>query len=164
MTNLVRRTTTVLLALSVVILAAGCGSGGSNTSKAAFVKRADAICKAGDDKLRAINTKIGAVQRGSDEAKIFTQLASLTAQSVTISGTYVDQLDALETPSGDRDKLKAWIAGARRQIKLVSSLSRALAAHDQAKIATVSEQIATLAQKNNAFAGSYGMAECAKSQ
>lgn len=74
---------------------------------------------------------------------------------------YVDRLDALTVPDKDRDRLKAWIADQRRVQLLTGGLASAFAARDDARIATLSQQIAALDGANAAFAAKYGLAACA---
>lgn len=152
-----------LAALAAALLAAGCGGGGDD-AKADFVRQADAICRAGDAEVAELDAAIAAAQRGSDRTAVFAELARLTRRSVAVSSRAVDRLDALDKPAGDREALQGWIADARRQVALVGRLSTALAREDETAVATLSEQIDTLATRNNAFARRYGMADCARSR
>jgi hypothetical protein len=74
----------------------------------------------------------------------------------------VDQLDALTAPDRDRDRLKAWIADQRRAQLLRTGLAGAFTTRDDARISTLSQQIAAQDAANAAFAARYGMPECAK--
>lgn len=152
---------TAALALLAVAVG-GCG-GGDGVSKASFIKDADAICREGNTKVKALQDDIAAAQRNSDQRQVYADLARLTAQSARLSAPYVARLDALDTPADDRDALKAWIAGARRQIEAVRRLSAAFRAGDDTRIATLAEQVDALAMRANAFARRYGMRDCAQS-
>jgi hypothetical protein len=149
-------------ATAVIVAVAGCG-GDDGVSKADFIRRADAICREGNAKVRALQDDIAAAQRSSDQRRVYAELARLTARSAQLSSPYVARLDALDTPAGDRDELKAWVAGARRQLDAVRRMSTAFRAGDDARIATLAEQVDALASRTNAFARRYGMTDCANS-
>lgn len=142
------------------IAVAGCGS--DDSEKHAFINQANAICKRGNAEVRAITARIVKARAGSDPATVFRQLAAFTTEAGATYSRYVDQLDALTPPAGDRDRIKAWIAGQRRQLGVVNDLGKAFKARDQTQISRLSERIDVLTQSNNDFAKRYGMAECAK--
>ncbi|HEX6389586.1 MAG TPA: hypothetical protein VFZ89_09065 [Solirubrobacteraceae bacterium] len=149
-----------IAAVLAALVVAGCGDDGP--TKDDFAARADAVCREGNRALAPLDDQVADVQRDSDQRKVFAAMARLTRRSVTMSARYVDRLDALETPAGDRDRLKGWIADVRRQLTLIGELGDAFAAHDQAAIVRLSEQIDALNTRNNRFAASYGMRECAR--
>ncbi len=151
------------LLLILVAGLAGCGGGDDTATKASFAKQADAICARGNKEVAVLNRRIGEAQRSSDEKQVFAEMARLTKQSVGVSTRYLDQLDALETPEADRDRLKAWLADNRRQVAIIGQLSDAFAAADATRIATLSEQADRINTKSNAFALAYGMRECGRS-
>lgn len=148
--------------IASLTLAAGCGSDAGKSPKGGFIAEANAICKRGNDAGKPINEGIAQAQQASDPAKVFKRLAELTHEGAVIFVKYVDELDALTPPASDSEKIKGWIAGQRRQLTMVESLSRALKAQDQTRVAKLSEQVDSLTQANNGFAARYGMAECAK--
>lgn len=94
----------VLLALGVVV--AGCGgSAPADTSaaemgitKADFIAQADAICKAGDDKIGEA-AGMNATKKGQDEFVKNTIVPTIQSE--------LDQVRALPVPAGDEDQVKA---------------------------------------------------------
>lgn len=148
-------------AVALCVVVAGCG-GDDGPSKQDYAKRADAICADLNRALAPLNQEAANVQRGSNEAQVFNDLARVTQRSVDVSEPFLAKLDALETPGDDRDDLKSWIADGRRQLTLLTDLSKALAARDQAKIVRVSEQVDELTTRAARFAASYGMSRCAQ--
>lgn len=140
---------------------AGCGTN-PTAARTAFRAQANAICKQGNAAVGVITNAMRKAQRGGNPDKVFRRLSSLTREGAATFLPYVNRLDALSPPAADGDAIKAWIEAQRRQLTLEDSLSAAYKAQDTARIATLSEQIDTLAQASNSFARSYGMQECAK--
>jgi hypothetical protein len=152
------------LATAAVALAGCGGSSKDDEARAAFARRADAICRAGDVEARRLQDAVAAAQRGSDRHRVFAELARLTRRAVTISAPFVERLDALEKPGADREELQAWIAASRRHLVLVERLANAFGREDETRVATLSEQIDALAMRNDAFARDYGMEDCARAR
>lgn len=160
MTGSSRRALLVTGAIAALVLG-GCGSN-TGAARREFRAQANAICKQGNAAVRVITEAMKKAQRSGNPNKVYRDMASLTAQGAATFLSYVNQLDALTTPAADGDQIKAWIEAQRRQLVLVNTLSAAYKARDATKIATLSEQIDSLAQASNRFASSYGMQECAK--
>ncbi|MCW2999125.1 MAG: hypothetical protein JWN65_2674 [Solirubrobacterales bacterium] len=150
-------------AVAGAILLAGCGSGSGGPTREAYVKAANRICADGNKAVAGLADRIQAAQRGADPERVFSDLAGLTREASEASQPYLDRLDALGTPGDDRDRLKGWIADQRRQRSLLAELGDAFQQRDEATISTLSQRIAALTTKNDAFAASYGLTECAKS-
>jgi hypothetical protein len=152
------------LAAAMVAVASISGCGGSTgTSKQDFVTKANKICAEGNQAVEGVAKQISAAQRASKASEVYRRVAALTKKAAATSDPYIDRLDALDTPSGDRDQLKAWVASVRQQETKLNELGTAFAKRQPAKIARLSEQIDTLDQKNNLFAKGYGMSDCATS-
>lgn len=122
---------------------------------------AQRICVQADQADAALARQVATAQRGSRPGRVYREVARLTVRRSTTIKRYVDRLDALTVPDRDRDELKAWIADQRRVQLLTSGLAGAFAARDDARIATLSQQIAALDASNAAFAARYGLPACA---
>ncbi len=148
------------LALVLVVPAAGCGDDGQ--AKRDYVKRAGGICTAGAVAAADVARRTAAAQRGSDPDVVFSQLATLTEEAVRTAQPVLDQVAALAPPSGDEDKLKAWLTDLRRRQSLRRALAEAFADRDETAISTLSQRIATLGVSTAAFATRYGLRPCAR--
>ena len=89
------------LALTVAATAAGCGDDGP--SKAEFVKKADAICAKASKDTTAKAQQLTSGGR-PDRAKLEQFINETALPGVKKE---VDQIDKLDTPKGDEDKIKA---------------------------------------------------------
>lgn len=100
------------LASFAVLIAAGCGDGGSEAalSKAQFIKRGDAICEKADETQNAglrgytaKNAKKASTQAGKEDLVTIVGLPPVK--------TEVEELHALGPPSGDEAKVEAILTG-----------------------------------------------------
>jgi hypothetical protein len=98
-------------------------------------------------------------QRNADADVVFRALADLTGRRARVTTPFLDQLDAMAAP--DRDQIKGWIAGLREQTAMLAQLAGAYARHDTGAVARLSEREDALSQRDDAFAGAYGMRTCA---
>jgi outer membrane murein-binding lipoprotein Lpp len=149
-------------AITGAALVAGCGADAGGPSKQTYISDANRICSDGNRAIKPLADRVDTAQRGADPDQVFRELAVLTRKASDASQPHLDRLDALKTPGGDRDALKGWIADQRRQQSLLAELGDALEERDDATISTLSQRIATLNTKNDAFAKKYGLAECAR--
>lgn len=116
------------LVAGIALFAAGCGGGDDSTTdsgasgasgasgvsgaapdKAAFIKQADAICSAGDDKIEAAQKSLGLSGQPStaEAAKFATDTIVPTIQDE------LDQLSDLTPPEGDEEQVDAVISAAQ---------------------------------------------------
>jgi len=156
------------LALAAVALAvAGCGGGHKSTSgdsaaKARFIQQADAICAKGNQAISPYETKLSGLISSADSAKFFAQAPGLIRKATAVTRKYVDHLDAVPAPAGDKAKLDTWRAGVRRQVDLLDTTAEAIGAKDNQRVQAISNQVDKLNKQNNAFAKSYGMKACSE--
>lgn len=153
---------TLAVAAACALLAAGCGDD-QTAGRRTFVAAADRICAQANDAAAGFAARIGVAQRGRDPAAVYREVAALTRRRAVTARGFLDRLDALELPDGDRDELKAWIAGQRARQALVLTLATAFARSQDARISTLSQRIDALNSTSNAFARRYGMTACARS-
>ena len=106
-------------ALALGVLAAGCGSSNDNSTstssltKAEWIAKADAICKASNDQINAAGKQQFGNQKPSQD-----QLTSFaTGTIIPQVGKQLDQIDALGVPSGsDGDQASAVLAAAQADL------------------------------------------------
>ncbi len=102
----------ILLLILSVALAAGCGGGGSELSKAEYIKQADAICKKSNSTLSG--EAFGYLKAHSKElaglSNVSVRKRVNAAVIVPRVETTLKQLRALETPDGDTNELEAFYA------------------------------------------------------
>lgn len=98
--------------LAIVAVAVGCGGSDDSLTKAEFTRRADAICKKGEEERIA-----GVQENGQDfrnkiskKAMAAIQKKLLTSVIVTTLETESDELAALGVPDGDEDEVDAILA------------------------------------------------------
>lgn len=106
----------VVATLAIALIAVGCGgddeTSTSSITKAEFIKQADAACKEGD---KEIEKKFGAYLKENVVKESEESEAEITARSAEIADTILlpgyhrelEDLSALEVPSGDEDEVEA---------------------------------------------------------
>jgi hypothetical protein len=105
----------------IAAVAAGCGSSGSSStstaalSKAAYVAKANAICKAGQQKQNAAEQALG--QNPSQQQL----LAYTTGTVIPNVQTQIDQVKALGAPSGDEATVSNFLGLAQADLNKVKS-------------------------------------------
>jgi hypothetical protein len=111
-----RGTIAIAVALAVAALLAGCGGGsgdssaaGGSISKAAFIKKADAVCQKGTERMqRAILSFLK--QHKDVKRPNKAQSEELVGTAIVPSvETEIEELEALDVPDGDEDQVNAII-------------------------------------------------------
>lgn len=96
------------LGATAILLAGGCGgSQGEPLSKGAFVKRANAICKA--DRRKYVAEVLGLYRRAQREGKSRQRVSRTAASSFTVPRlqAQTDEVRALNPPRSDQDQVDA---------------------------------------------------------
>jgi hypothetical protein len=89
--------------LSVGVVAAGCGGGGDNLTKAAFTTQGNAICKKGNQEINKGANQVFTGQKPSQ-----AQIDKFTNDTLIPSvQSEIDQLNDLNPPSADEDRVNA---------------------------------------------------------
>jgi hypothetical protein len=146
--------TWVLVAL-LGLAACKSGTGASpppsaTTTKADFVKRANAICT-------TMNVKSNALQDpGQDQAK----LKQVVDQAIPITTDGLAQLRALPLPKGDEATVRAFYAKVDQLIADLKAESEALQASDLSKAGTIATSIQNDSTAANDAANAYGLNVC----
>jgi hypothetical protein len=144
----------IVAVLAVVSIVAGCGGGDSGTttdaiSKAAFIKKADAICKRGTERMQrkilaVLRTKNGIRKPRPSESKML--VGEIIVPSVR---TEVQALRALEIPAGDEDRVEAMIGALEEGLETAEDSPQA--------VASSSDVVFGIASR---IAGEYGLTDC----
>lgn len=115
---------TLSIAVGVTLIAAvaaGCGSSGNNStstaalSKAAYLAKGNAICKAGQQKQNAAQQALG---QNPTQAQL---TAYVTGTAIPNIQTQIDQVKALGAPSGDEGTVSNFIGLAQADLNKVKS-------------------------------------------
>ena len=112
---------TAVVATLIVGLAVGCGSSNSTTtstaalSKSAYLAKANAICKAGNEKQQAGQKALG---KNPSQAQV---TAYVTGTQVPNIQSQIDQVKALGAPSGDEAVVNKYLATAQADLNKIKS-------------------------------------------
>jgi hypothetical protein len=105
----------------IAAVAAGCGSSGSNStstaalSKASYVVKANAICKAGQLKQNAAQQALG---KNPSQAQLTAFATSTVIPNIQ---TQIDQVKALGAPSGDEATVSNFLGLAQADLNKLKS-------------------------------------------
>ena len=147
-------------ALAVVLTAAGCGGGSgselstSSISKAAFIKKLDAICAKGNEAAEA-NFNAYAKKTNFTPAEINKQMsdaeAAELAKTVLLPAVKqeVTQIRKLSVPSGDQDRIEAMLEAIEEGIETTERIPK-----------VVLEEISVGFGVANRLAKEYGLQVC----
>jgi hypothetical protein len=121
------RPVSLLLAVAAVALVAGgCGSKSGRLSKAAFVKRANAICAKYEQRVRS---RMAGIPAGDEE-----QLASSIEKVLPVIRKGNDELRSLKPPEGLQGHYDRWMKIADAEVAAASKLQSALRNSDRQAI------------------------------
>jgi hypothetical protein len=147
----------------VAILAAlaltGCGTAGAKTaiSKAQFVARADAICRAEQAKLAYIKRRAGA-QSG------VAVVPSLIRQKVAQSRLATARLESLHQPPGQAATIGRWLTARTVAATVASDVAEAPARKDATAVRDVVHELGKATVLEERLAGEYGLEVCDASE
>jgi hypothetical protein len=142
-----------LLALALAAGAAGCGGDDdgdlttSSLSKAAYAKKVNDVCDKSVDAMLAAMLSFGEENAAATERQ--TAIRAIQAKVPAALRSQQEKVRALGAPSGDEEKVEAYLA----------SLDRAIQAVEDRKPADLFELAATLKPVNKA-AAAYGLEDC----
>ena len=150
--------------LLLLVLVAGCGSGGGSlgADPRDYRTEAERICVQGNDDAYDLSERLKKAQEDEpDRATFFAEVADITKDSVRTARPYIDRLAALERPADDEDELERWLADQRRRLTMLERLGDAYERQDEAAVAREAAALDELEERLSAFAKDYGIGECA---
>ncbi|HEY3722383.1 MAG TPA: hypothetical protein VGN59_03375 [Acidimicrobiia bacterium] len=134
----------------VVLVAAACGGGGG-TSKADYVKQANAVCRAAAKQVAAL--------RIPGRADV-TAMPKVAAEVVAVQRRALDRLRAIKPPKVDRPEIAKWVALVDQTIDQ-ADLSAAAQKHGEIQRAIAANANgSTLDRRADEIARAYGLRMC----
>jgi hypothetical protein len=154
-----RRARIVAGMLMLVFLTVACsgngGSGsGSRLTKTQYIAKADKICEAANKKTRALGAPT------STDPKV---LAKYLQKNGTIISDAVDQLEKLQPPKADEQKINQLVDGLQKSASYFPALIKALKANDQQQLQQTAQQLQQASLQGQQIAQTYGFHVCAQS-
>jgi hypothetical protein len=138
-------TLTGIALLAAGLLAAGCGGGDDDLTKAEFVNQADAICKKGNQEIDKAAKQVFTSKQAPSKAQ-FEKFVNDTLIPNTQS--QIDQVRDLNPPSADEDQVNVLLDEAQAGLDKVK------------QDPTVLEGKVDPLKKANQLAKDYGLTEC----
>lgn len=105
----------ILVVLAAAALGAGCGSGSDSIDKAAFVEKANAVCKQANAKMRGQIAAITASKAGVKQEEI--DLALMKEAVIPGMQAELDEIRALGIPSEKEKQARAFLAAQQQAIE-----------------------------------------------
>lgn len=150
-----------LAAVLVTTVIAGCGgSSSSGPSRAAYVARADRLCRDTRAQAAPLLRQLVAGATTLDAAGA-RRLAPLGARVHALARTYVTQLEALPRPQADRATLDRFVTGSRATVDGLGAAAAALSAGNLVQALAQLQAVQDTATEANAAAAAYGLEDCA---
>ena len=140
-----------LLALLVVLLAAGCGGGSGRLSKAEYAKRADAICTKYNAKIRALGRPTA-----------ISGLPAYVDKALPLARKGDDELRSLKPPKDEEQKAKEWLDQNDSVVGSMERLRDAAKKGDRAGIQTALNEASSANRTANGLARRLGLRVCAQ--
>jgi hypothetical protein len=142
------------MALSAVLVIAGCGSGGDSTntnaiSKEKFVKKADAICQQGNERMATAFASFLKKSKNitqASEAEYEKLVGKVLVPNVQRE---IGEIRALGAPSGDEDRVSEIVEALEEGVET--------AENDPAAVTNSSDAVFGIASR---LAGEYGLTVC----
>jgi hypothetical protein len=139
-----------LAALCVAAAATGCGSGGPHLSKAAYLRRGEAICRDYARQLRALGTP--------DQ---LSQIAPYIASALPLLARTVDRLGRLRPPPDYQGSFDAYLKAIRATRQRAFALRDAAARADAAEVQSLLSDAARSSGQTSSLARRAGLSACA---
>ncbi len=125
--------------------------GGDGLTREEFIARANRICSSANDELTALG-------RPQD----MKELQEFAATARRVNARMLRQLDALEPPEEDREKIDRMLDRLRDATDLIPEFSQAARAEDTQGLQQISEKIRIATAEASKIAADYGLEECAE--
>jgi hypothetical protein len=146
---------------------AGCGSSGSSASsgptKAQYVAKADAICKAAGEKTAPLISKLvaGGAGLASGSASAAHELAPVVGKVHEYAAASLTQLRALERPKGEASAIEKFLSPLSNVVGAAGQAASSLSSGQGSAALGLLAQVQTEAQQATKAASAYGVAPCA---
>jgi hypothetical protein len=146
-----RRGLAVLVVLAALALAAGCGGGGKQLTKAELVTQADAICRKYEAKINALGepTSLAGLKEFADKA-------------VPLFDSGLDELRALQPPENLEGTYREWLETGEKQREAAERIGDAADKGDEQGLQRIIRDLGTSEQRSNALAAQLGFKDCAE--
>jgi hypothetical protein len=158
----VRRSAAALVA-TAVLAAAGCGGGdGERDARDAYLERADAICRRGNERLAPYAARIAKLNAKRDPRQLVAEAPGILRRAVRESRRSVAALERIEPPRDDAGRIARWLKGLRRQNDLAAQTADAIEKRDARRLDRLATQTRRANITNNTFARRYGLKDCSR--
>ena len=152
---------------AAVLVLAGCGSSNSSSSsngptKAQFVSKADAICKAAGEKTAPLVSKLlaGGAGLASGSATAARELAPIVAKLHEYAAASLAQLQALKRPKGEASAIQTFLSPLSNVVGAAGQAASSLGSGQGSAALGLLAQVQTEAQQATKAASAYGVAPC----
>lgn len=135
----------------VVLLAVGCGGNGGRLSKADYAKRADAICKSYNAKLRAVS-----------RPHSVKDLPGYVDRALPVARKGNAELRALKAPKDEEKTAKEWVDQNNAVVAAMERLRDAAKKGDRAGIQVALSEATAANGAANGLARRLALRDCAK--
>lgn len=138
------------------------GAAGPDTAaRAAYRRRADAVCRTENAAVRRLNVRANAAIRGAkDDAERLEALVPILHAGLAQQEAGLKRFLAIAPPPADRAVIDRYQATLKRQVGLVTKLLSAARAGDVERYTAVSSESAQLREESRAQARAYGFTQC----
>jgi hypothetical protein len=129
---------------------------------AAFVRRLDAICKSGNERVKPFSERSTALQKrvntttGAEQDKALGELGATIASANEISGEVIEEMRALDPPPSEQKFFDNLVEIADEQQARFEEFAAALKARDTKKIGPVSQTLAGIAVQRRTLIADHG--------
>jgi hypothetical protein len=151
-----------LALIAVVGLAGAVGCSVAHTepglTRARFIARADAICRAEDEKLTYIKHRAGALEGASIAS--FRSVAPLIRKAVAVHEAANAKLESLPEPPGDTAAIRKWLTARTVATTVASDSAEAPAGRDLSAAQDVQKELSRVIAQARDLARGYGFKVC----
>jgi hypothetical protein len=140
-----------LCGVGVVLFLVACGGGGGGTTKAAYVRKANAVCR--DAAKQVAGLTVPSRENVRDTAKA-------AAKVVEAQRAALERIRAIKPPKRDRTEIAKWIALVDQTIDQAELSARSQKYGDLTRAVTANVNGAALDRRADELARAYGLRTC----